>query len=119
MPQMGCKCKSKLRGRDGSGKHTSMARKSALGGARSSILLAALPPPDVTAAIVLFKPGTSAEAILTAVADVEDRILWADASCDLRAVDLDDPGRTRTFYRHGALLVSNTIFPSGCLNWFR
>jgi uncharacterized membrane protein len=81
--------------------------------------VAALPPPDVTAVMVLFKPGTSAEAMLTAVADVGGRIIWTDASGDLWAVDLDDPGKARAFYRHGALLVSNTMVPSGCLNWFR
>jgi uncharacterized membrane protein len=81
--------------------------------------VAALPPPDVTAVMVLFKPGTSAEVMLAAVADVEGRILWTDASGDLWAVDLDDPGKARAFYRHGALLVSNTISSSGCLNWFR
>jgi uncharacterized membrane protein len=81
--------------------------------------LATLPPPDVTAVMVLFKPGTSAEAMLAAVADVKGRIIWTDASGDLWAVDLDDPGKARAFYRHGALLVSNTMVPSGCLNWFR
>ena len=81
--------------------------------------VAALPPPDVTAVMVLFKPGTSAESMLAAVADVEGRILWTDASGDLWTVDLDDPGKARAFYRHGALLVSNTMGPSGCLNWFR
>ena len=81
--------------------------------------IAALPPPDITVVMVLFKPGTPVEAMLAAVADVEGRIIWTDASGDLWAIDLDDPGKARTFYRHGALLVSNTILPSGCLNWFR
>jgi uncharacterized membrane protein len=81
--------------------------------------VAALPPPDVTAVMVLFKPGTSAEAVLAAVANAEGRILWTDASGGLWAVDLDDPSKARTFYQHNALLVSNTLFPSGCLNWVR
>jgi uncharacterized membrane protein len=81
--------------------------------------VAALPPPDVRAVMVLFKPGTSTEAALAAVADVEGRVLWTDASGDLWAVDLDDSSKARTFYRHGALLVSNTLLPSACLNWIR
>jgi uncharacterized membrane protein len=81
--------------------------------------VAALPPPDTTAVMVLFKPGTSAEAIMTALHAVDGRIIWADPSGELWAIDLEDPGRSRALYRHGALLVSNTFLPVGCLNWFQ
>lgn len=81
--------------------------------------LAAMPPPDTTAVMVLFKPGTSAQKVFAALDTVDARIIWTDASGDLWAIDLEDRSKARTLYRHGALLVSSTIFPVGCLNWFR
>jgi uncharacterized membrane protein len=81
--------------------------------------VAALPPTDSSAVMVLFKPGTSAEAMLAAVAEIDGRIIWNDASGDLWAIDVDDPGNARALYRHGALLVSNSMFALGCLDWIR
>jgi uncharacterized membrane protein len=81
--------------------------------------LAALPPPDTTAVMVLFKPGISAEAVFAALDTLDARIIWTDASGDLWAIDLEDRGKARTLYRHGAVLVSTSILPVGCLNLFR
>ena len=81
--------------------------------------VAAMPSPDTTAVMVLFKPGVSAARVFNALAAVDARIIWTDASGDLWAIDLEDRSKARTLYRHGAFLVSSTVGPVGCLNWFR
>lgn len=85
--------------------------------------VATLPPPGATATLVLFRPGTSAEEALKALASVEGRTVWSDPSGRLWAIDLPEGGRTPGLYRHlyqrGALLVSNGAVPAGCLDWFR
>lgn len=81
--------------------------------------VAALPPPSVTTAMVLFKPGTSAAEVFAAVAAVDGRVVWSDRSGGLWAVDLDDIARARLLYAHGALFVSNGLLPAGCFAWSR
>ncbi|CAO3356926.1 DUF2243 domain-containing protein [Azospirillum melinis] len=84
--------------------------------------VATLPSPGATATLVLFRPGTSAEEALKALASVEGRTVWSDPSGRLWAIDLPEGGRNPGFYRHlyqgGALLVSNGAVPAGCLDWF-
>lgn len=81
--------------------------------------VAALPPPGVTTVMVLFTPGTTAPDVFAAVAAVDGRTVWLDPSGQLWAIDLGEDGNTTALYRHGALLVSNTLLPTGCLDWFR
>lgn len=85
--------------------------------------VAALPPRNGTATLVLFRPGTTAGEALAALAAVEGRTLWSDPSGRLWAFDLPDGssglGRYRRLYQGGALLVSNGVVPTGCLDWFR
>lgn len=82
--------------------------------------VAALPPPDdTTAVIVLFKPGTSPQAMFSGLDAVDGRVLWTDASGELWAIDVNEGANFFELYRHGALLVSNTILPAGCLDWIR
>ncbi|CAO3373758.1 DUF2243 domain-containing protein [Azospirillum argentinense] len=81
--------------------------------------IAALPPPGVTTVMVLFQPGTTATNVFTAVAAVDGRTVWQDPSGQLWAIDLGEDGNAAALYRHGALLVSNTLLPTGCLDWFR
>lgn len=81
--------------------------------------VAALPPPGVTTVMVLFKPGTTLPDRLAAVAAVDARILWHDPSGQLWAIDLSAKRNPMQLYRHGALLVSNSLLPVGCFNWFR
>ncbi|OYD84702.1 DUF2243 domain-containing protein [Azospirillum brasilense] len=81
--------------------------------------VAALPPPGVTTVMVLFKPGTTVPDVFAAVAAVDGRTVWQDPSGQFWAIDLGEKGNPRALYRHGALLVSNTLLPTGCLDWFR
>ncbi|MEX2630413.1 MAG: DUF2243 domain-containing protein [Tistlia sp.] len=81
--------------------------------------VAALPPPDVTSVVVLFRPGTTAVSALNAMAAVDGRLLWSDPSGQLWAFDLASGGEASALYRHGALLVSNSLLPVGCFNWTR
>ncbi|MBK3800345.1 DUF2243 domain-containing protein [Azospirillum brasilense] len=81
--------------------------------------VAALPPPGVTTVMVLFKPDTTALDVFAAVAAVDGRTVWQDPSGQLWAIDLGEAGSPTALYRHGALLVSNTLLPTGCLDWFR
>ena len=81
--------------------------------------VAALPPPDTRAVMVLFRPGTEAQAVFAAVAAVDGRVIWADATGDLWAIELGAGADSRPLYRHGALLVSSSLFPIGCLPWLR
>lgn len=80
---------------------------------------AALPPTDVSGAVVLFKPDTPAAERLSAVAAIDARVVWSDASGDLWALDLPDPARSRALYGQGALLVSNSLVAVGCFSWSR
>jgi uncharacterized membrane protein len=80
--------------------------------------VASLPPAGVTTAVVLFRPGLGLERAVAAVAAAEGRILWADASGELLAVDLGREGSTWSLYRHGALLVGNGPV-ANCLGWMR
>ncbi|MCP1612972.1 putative membrane protein [Azospirillum lipoferum] len=81
--------------------------------------VATLPPPGVTTALVLFRPGTTAGEALAALASVDGRTVWSDPSGRLWAVDLPDGGSALDLYQGGALLVSNGVVPAGCLDWFR
>lgn len=80
--------------------------------------VAALPPAGTTTAMVLFRPGTSAAEAFAAVARIDGRIVWADPSGELLAIDVGPSGNTWHLYAHGALLVSNSAF-AGCLAWAR
>jgi hypothetical protein len=77
--------------------------------------VAALPPPGVTTTMVLFRPGVGTANAFAAVAALDGRILWADRSGELLAVDLGAPGRSWQLYRHGALLVSSSALIAECL----
>ncbi|WP_247887434.1 DUF2243 domain-containing protein [Azospirillum sp. SYSU D00513] len=79
--------------------------------------VAALPPPDVSTVMVLFRPGTTAAQVLAATAAVDGRTVWTDPSGQLWAIDVGAAGDATSLYRHGALLVSNGLLPVGCFNW--
>lgn len=79
--------------------------------------LAAVPAPDDGTVMVVFRPGVSPAQAMAGLTASEGRLLWADASGTVWAVDLTGGGDAGAFYRHGALAVSNTILPVGCLNW--
>lgn len=81
--------------------------------------LAALPAPDDGTVMVVFRPGVSPAEAMAGLTAAGGRLLWSDAGGTVWAVDVPVGGETSAFYRHGALLVSNSILPVGCLNWTR
>ncbi|WP_420962390.1 DUF2243 domain-containing protein [Brucella sp. IR073] len=81
--------------------------------------LAALPPPDQTQVVVLFRPGITEQEAFAAIAAAGGSMIGADASRQLWAIDMASGGNPSEFYRHGALLVSNSLLPLGCFNWTR
>lgn len=81
--------------------------------------VAALPPPGVTTYMVLFTPGSTPAQAIAALDHVDGRLMWSDPSGQLLAVDLSTGGRPAELYRHGAMLVSNSLLPVGCFNWMR
>ncbi|SMF31361.1 Uncharacterized membrane protein [Azospirillum oryzae] len=81
--------------------------------------VATLPPPGVTTSMVLFRPGTGPAEALAALASIDSRPVWSDPSGQLWAIDLPAGSSTLGLYRRGAILVSNGVVPTGCLDWFR
>jgi uncharacterized membrane protein len=81
--------------------------------------VAARPPTDSAAAMVLFRAGTGSAQALNAVAAIEGRVLWADPSGELVAF-APAPGRsTLNLYRYGALAVGAMPVVAGCLAWIK
>ncbi|MGK6315704.1 DUF2243 domain-containing protein [Neorhizobium sp. DT-125] len=81
--------------------------------------LAALTAPKETTVMVLFRSGKTPADAFAAVQAVDGRVIWVDRSGQLWAIDLSSGGRGSDLYGHGALLVSNSIIPAGCLNWIK
>ncbi|WP_051341560.1 DUF2243 domain-containing protein [Azospirillum halopraeferens] len=110
-------------GTDDSGGGDRRTRRAAPAALAAAVLvagpLAALPPPDVTIHMVLFRPGTAMTDVAAAVDAVDGRLVWGDGSGQLWAIDVGPGGSVRPLYRHGALLVSNGILPAGCFDWLR
>lgn len=81
--------------------------------------VAAMPPPGSTTALVVFSSETSAADAFAAVAALDGRVVWADPSGGLLAVDMGQGGDARRLYGRGALLVSTSGVVAGCLAWSR
>ena len=81
--------------------------------------LAALPPPDQTQVVVLFRPDITEQQAFAAIVAVNGTMIASDASGQLWAVDMASGGKASELYRHGALLVSNSLLPLGCFSWTR
>lgn len=81
--------------------------------------LAALPAPADTTIVVLFRPGISQAQAFAAMDAVDGRLVWSDSSEQVWAIDLATGGDSSLLYRHGALLVSNSLLPAGCFDWIR
>jgi uncharacterized membrane protein len=81
--------------------------------------LAALPAPSDGTVMVLFRPGITSRQAFIAMQAVEGRVLWTDPSEQLWAISMPDYGDTSQLYGYGAMLVSNSILPAGCLNWIK
>jgi uncharacterized membrane protein len=102
-------------------------RRRAAGPATLAVLVlagaavASLPPPDLdgTPTVVVFAPGTTPAEAHSAMASVKGRLVWSDASDQVWAIDVPPGTSTAPLYARGALLVSNSAVPLGCLDWFR
>jgi uncharacterized membrane protein len=109
--------------------HRTPARSSAVGtlhgigvisaigaGVLAAGVYAAMPPQDQSATLVLFREDVAPSQIFQALDTMDGRVLWAGPS-GIWAVSLRDKAHGLRFYRHGALLVSNSVLPAGCLSW--
>jgi hypothetical protein len=81
--------------------------------------VAALPAPGMTTTVVLFRPGTGAARALGAVAAIKGRVVWANPSGELLAIEAGPAGGAWRLYAHGALLVGSSTALGGCLAWSR
>lgn len=81
--------------------------------------IASLPPPASSTVMVVFRPGIEAADAFAALRSVGGRLLWADPGGRVWAVDMSEGGNAAALYGAGALLVSNSVLPAGCLDWFR
>ena len=81
--------------------------------------IAALPAnASATATLVLLKPGTTPQAAARGLTVSGARLVWSNAEDTVWAVELPEGADRLDLYRHGALAVSNSFLPAGCLNWF-
>ena len=70
------------------------------------------------ATVVVFMPGTTPAQAMAATISIGGRLIWSDRHDSVWALDLPDGADVSVLYRNGALLVSDTLVPVGCLNWF-
>ena len=78
---------------------------------------ASVPPPGSSLVVVYFKEGVGVSGAFAAAEAVDGRVVWSDGP--LWALDVPEWKSAMSLYSHGALLVSSTIMPAGCLTWSR
>jgi len=81
--------------------------------------VSALPPRNVSTAMVLFRSGITADQVFAAISAVDGRMVWSDRSGELWAIEVGANRSTAVLYAHGAVLVSSSMLPVGCLAWIR
>lgn len=81
--------------------------------------VASLPPPSNSTVIVYFRSSMSAADKLSALDEVDGRIVWTDPSSQVWAVDLPRHANALRLYGKGAIFVSNPLLSAGCVNWIR
>jgi len=81
--------------------------------------VASMPSPQQTTVVVLFGPGISPERAAQAIGAAGGSIVWVDASNQLWAADFSKGGDPSKLYLKGALVVSTSFLPKGCLGWVR
>jgi len=106
-----------LRRAQGTGRQRSATLPSLALLVAGSGLLAALPPSSSSTAVVLFHPAISEAGALAAIQAIDGRLVWADTSRQLWAIDVSSGGSASKLYLHGAIWVSSTLLPAGCLAW--
>jgi hypothetical protein len=81
--------------------------------------IAAMPAPGNGPVLVMFRPDIAPAEAMAAIADLNATLIWTDTSEQVWAVELPAEAQPRSFYRHGALFVSNSMPPAGCLEWIK
>lgn len=76
-------------------------------------------PADTSTVMVVFRPGVTPAQAFAAMAAADGRLVWSDPADNVWAVDLPRGQGVAELYRGGALLVSGSLLPLGCLDWFR
>ncbi|RST87709.1 DUF2243 domain-containing protein [Aquibium carbonis] len=69
------------------------------------------------ATVVVFAPGITPAQAMTATIEAGGKLIWSDKNDGVWAIELPDGADRMALYRGGALLVSDTLLPVGCLNW--
>lgn len=113
-----------LRSRSDKGGGTGINRETSIAAAIAAVVvaagtLAALPPSDSAATVVIFKADAKPSQVFQAFDAAGARILWSDRSGTVWAVNVVDRTNTVQLYRHGAILVSNSMIGLTCLSWLR
>lgn len=75
-------------------------------------------PPGQDFTTVVFRPGMDARAVMSALATVDGRLVWSDPAMGVVVVALAPEWRW-SLYGQGALLVSGSGVPAGCIGWSR
>lgn len=73
-------------------------------------------PAGQTFTAVVFAPGTTPAQVFNALDASDARLVWTDRPMGVVLVAVPREKRWR-FYRHGAVLVSGTALPAGCIGW--
>lgn len=81
--------------------------------------IASFPVPRGESVIVVLRPGASETAMMAGLGAVDGRLVWTDRSNEVWAIDVPADAELARLYGYGALLVSNSIAPVGCLDWIR
>lgn len=76
------------------------------------------PPEGQAFTTIAFMPGVTPAGVFAAVVAEEARLVWADGEMGVVVVAVD-AGRRLHFFRHGALMVSGSGLPAGCIDWTR
>jgi uncharacterized membrane protein len=82
-------------------------------------LVSAFPVERQGPVTVLFAPGVSPVKAMSAINTVKGQVLWTDDSAQVWTIEVPEEQSTLSLYRHGAVLVSNSLLPASCLNWVR
>ena len=102
------------------------ARPNRTGGAAALVLLtlgtlgaagwALQPPPEQRFTTVVFGPQIDARQAFAAIRSLDARLVWSDPALGVVVVDVPAEARW-AFYGKGALLVSGSGLPAGCIDW--
>ncbi|MQY45747.1 DUF2243 domain-containing protein [Rhizobiales bacterium RZME27] len=81
--------------------------------------IASFPAPRGESVIVVLRPGASETVMMAGLGAVDGRLVWTDSSNKIWAIDVPADAKLARLYGYGALLVSNSIAPVGCLDWIK